>query len=121
MQQRGHTQGGPLAATSNCFPGETTQEVKLLQETLNRAPIVPSSKLSDTMGPIHSDSLQAGEWSLSDNFLLVHGIFINMGLHKYVLIIFKEQHGVKKNKIQWTLNRESGHPSLIPNTVSDVT
>lgn len=42
FQQRGHTQGGPLAATSNRFPGEAAQEVKLLQETLNRAPIVPS-------------------------------------------------------------------------------
>lgn len=57
----GHTQGGPRAATSNCFPGETTQEVKSPQETRNRAPIVPSSKLRDTMGTIHTESLQAGE------------------------------------------------------------
>lgn len=96
FQQRGHTQGGPLAATSNCFPGETTQEVKLLQEILNRAPIVPSSKLRDTIGPIHQESLQAREWSLSDNVLLGHRIFINTDLYKYVLIIFKEQHRIKK-------------------------
>lgn len=89
FQQRGHTQGGPLAATSNCFPGETTQEVKLLQETLNRAPIVPSSKLRDTIGSIHQESLQAREWSLSD-VLLGHQIFINTDLYKYVLIIFKD-------------------------------
>lgn len=52
--------GGALAATFNYFPGETKQEVKLLQETLNRAPIVPSSQLRDTMGPFHMEALQAG-------------------------------------------------------------
>lgn len=98
FQQRGHTQGGPLAATSNYSPGETTQEVKLLQETLNRAAIVPSSKLRETIDPIHQESLQAGEWSLSDNFLLGHQIFINMDLYKYMLITFKEQHRLKKLK-----------------------
>lgn len=61
-QQRGHTWGwgGNLAATSNCFLSETKQEVKLHQETLNRAPIVPSSQLRDTMGPFHLEALQAG-------------------------------------------------------------
>ena len=39
------------------------------------------------MGTIHTESLQAGELSLSDN-LLGHWIFINIDLHKYVLIIF---------------------------------
>lgn len=46
LQQSGHTQGGPLSATSNCFPGETTQEVKLLQETLNRAPLLEAQTQS---------------------------------------------------------------------------
>lgn len=52
---RGYTQGGSIAAISYCFPSDTAQEVKLLQETLNRASIVLSLKFRDTMGPIHAE------------------------------------------------------------------
>lgn len=52
---RGYTQGGFIAAISYCFPSDTAQEIKVLQETLNRAPIGLSLKFRDTMGPIHAE------------------------------------------------------------------
>lgn len=61
---------------SYCFPGETTQEAKLLQETLNRALIVPSSEFWDTMDPIHR-AYKLKNSPLVWRQLWGHQIFIN--------------------------------------------
>lgn len=57
---RGYTQGGFIAAISYCFPSDTAREVKLLQETLNRAPIV-EFEIQGYNGP-HSCRVELSGW-----------------------------------------------------------